>query len=300
MKAIANFAQLVEAAQAAGPKRIAVAAAHSPEVLASADELNKLGIARGYLVGDAPTIESLARQRGLDLSGFAIVHEPDVEAAARRVVALAREGDADVVVKGDLKTSQILKAALDRAKGIRTGKLFTHVGIFEVPGMERLLYMSDSGVILNPTIYEKLEIIKGVVEVAHKFGLEVPKVAILSATEVVDPKVPSSVDALALAKMAQQEVEGAIVDGPMTLDIAISAEAAERKGFDSPVAGQADILIVPSVMSGNTAAKAIQYLAHGRMAGLVVGARVPIIINSRADTAETRLLSTAMAVVLAG
>jgi len=144
-------------------------------------------------------------------------------------------------------------------------------------------------------------IIQNVVEVAHKFGLERPRVAILAATEVVDPKIPNSIEALALTRMDEDGwVEGAIVDGPLTLDVAVSSEAARIKGVESPVAGNADILIVPGVVAGNTAAKAIQYLAGGRMAGLVVGAKVPIIINSRADTADTRLLSTAMAVVLAG
>jgi len=297
---ITDFAELIEAAQAVGPKRIAIAAAHDPEVLISAEELRKLGIAVAHLIGDRPAIESLAREHHLDLSGMTIVHEPDATRAAQLAVAMAREGQADVVIKGQLKTRQILGAALDRERGIRGRKLLTHVGLFEVPGFDRIIYMSDSGVILSPTIEQKLAIIQNAVEVAHKFGLERPRVAILAATEVVNPKIPNSIEALALAKMAEQGwVEGAIVDGPLTLDVAISPEAAHIKGVESPVAGKADILIVPGVVAGNTAAKAIQYLAGGRMAGLVVGAKVPIIINSRADTADTRLLSTAMAVVLA-
>ena len=298
--AITNFAELIEAARAAGPKRVAIAAPHSAEILASAEELRKLGIAVCHLVGDGPTIEALARQHGLDLGGMVIVHEPDPGRAAQRVVALAREGKADVVAKGQLKTPQILGAALDREKGIRQGNLLTHVGLFEIPGFDRIIYLSDSGVILQPTLEQKVAIIRNAVGVAHTFGLERPKVAILAATEVVDPKVPTSIEALALARMAKQGwVEGAIVDGPLTLDVAVSPEAARIKGVESPVAGEADILIVPGVVAGNTAAKAIQYFAHGRMAGVVVGAKVPIIINSRADTADTRLLSTAMAVVLA-
>lgn len=298
--AITNFAELIEAARAAGPKRVAIAAPHSAEILASAEELRKLGIAVCHLVGDGPTIEALARQHGLDLGGMVIVHEPDPGRAAQRVVALAREGKADVVAKGQLKTPQILGAALDRERGIRQGNLLTHVGLFEIPGFDRIIYLSDSGVILQPTLEQKVAIIRNAVGVAHTFGLERPKVAILAATEVVDPKVPTSIEALALARMAEQGwVEGAIVDGPLTLDVAVSPEAARIKGVESPVAGEADILIVPGVVAGNTAAKAIQYFAHGRMAGVVVGAKVPIIINSRADTADTRLLSTAMAVVLA-
>ena len=297
---ITNFTELIEAAQAVGPKCIAIAAAHDPAVLISAEELQKLGIVITHLVGDKPAIEAIAQEHHLDLSGMTIVHEPDTGRAAQHTVAMAREGQADVVIKGQLKTSQILGAALNRERGIRRRKLLTHVGLFEVPGFDRIIYMSDSGVILSPTIEQKVVIIQNVVEVAHKFGLERPRVAILAATEVVDPKIPNSIEALALARMAEEGwVEGAIVDGPLTLDVAVSSEAARIKGVESPVAGHADILIVPGVVAGNTAAKAIQYLAGGRMAGLVVGAKVPIIINSRADTADTRLLSTAMAVVLA-
>ena len=297
---ITNFAELIEAAQAVGPKCIAIAAAHDPAVLISAEELQKLGITVAHLVGDKPAIEHLAQEHRLDLSGMTIVHEPDTGRAAQHTVAMAREGQADVVIKGQLKTPQILGAALNREKGIRRRKLLTHVGLFEVPGFDRIIYMSDSGVILSPTIEQKVVIIQNVVEVAHKFGLERPKVAILAATEVVDPKIPNSIEALALTRMAEDGwVEGAVVDGPLTLDVAVSSEAARIKGIKSPVAGNADILIVPGVVAGNTSAKAIQYLAGGRMAGLVVGAKVPIIINSRADTADTRLLSTAMAVVLA-
>lgn len=297
---IANFTELIEAAQAVGPKRIAIAAAHDTVVLISAEKLQKLGITIAHLIGDQPAIEWLAQEHHLDLSGMTIVHQPDAGRAARQAVAMACEGQADVVIKGQLKTPQILGAALNRERGIRQKKLLTHVGLFEVPGFDRIIYMSDSGVILSPTIEQKLVIIQNVIEVAHKFGLERPRVAILSATEVVNPRIPNSIEALALARMAEEGwVEGAVVDGPLPLDVAVSPEAARVKRVESPVAGNADILIVPGVVAGNTSAKAIQYLAGGRMAGLVVGAKVPIIINSRADTADTRLLSTAMAVVLA-
>lgn len=297
--AISNFSELIKAAQAVGPKRIAVAAAADSSVLTSAAELYELGIATAYLIGDQDAIETIARQEELSLRGMTIIHEPDPKAAAQQVMALIRADEADVAVKGQIKTDQFLGAALDRSTGIREKRLLTHVGIFEIPGYDRLLYMSDSGVVLYPTIHQKLIIIQNVVEVAHKFGLKQPRVAILAASEAVHPKMPMSIEALALAKMAEQGwVEGAIVDGPMPLDVAVRPEAARLKGVGGPVAGQADIVIVPGVEAGNTAAKAIQYLAHGKMAGLVVGAKVPIIINSRADAPETRLYSTAMAVVL--
>jgi phosphotransacetylase len=204
------------------------------------------------------------------------------------------------VVKGQLKTGELLGAVLDRSGGIRGPGLLTHVGLFELPGMDRLLYLSDSGVVVYPDVYQKLQIINNVVAVAHRLGVSRPKVAILAASEAVHPKIPASIDALALAKMAEQGwVEGAVVDGPLGLELAVSPESARRKGCESPIAGQADVLIVPNVEAGNIAAKGLQYFAGARMAGLVVGAQVPILISSRADSAETRYLSLAMAVVLA-
>jgi phosphotransacetylase len=190
--------------------------------------------------------------------------------------------------------------ALNRQSGIRGQGLLTHVGIFELPGIQRLVYLSDSGVVVYPDVYQKLEIINNVVRVAHLFGLPNPRVAILAASERVHPKSQASMDALALAKMAEQGwVEGAVVDGPLALDLAISTRVKVLAESQSPVAGQADILIVPNVEAGNIVAKGLQYFAHARMAGLVVGARVPIIISSRADSAETRYLSLAMAAILA-
>jgi len=298
--AIRTLDEMVVEARRLGPKTAAVAAAADPEVLVAMDEAEREGLAHSILVGDAPRIERLRAELGLTLAHAEVVHEPDVHRAAAQAVALAREGRAQIVVKGQLKTSDLLGAALDRERGLRDRHLLAHVGIFEVPGFDRLIYISDSGVVLYPDIYQKLEILRMAVDVAHRFGLQEPRVAILSASELVHPEMRSSVEALALAKMAEQGwVEGAVVEGPLTLDVAVSPAAAEAKGIKGPVAGRADLLIVPGVEAGNTMAKAIQYFGGGRMAGLVVGAKVPIIINSRADTAETRFLSLAMAVILA-
>ncbi len=298
--AVENFAQMIELARQKGPKRIAVAAAHDPEVLLSFEEARKAGLEiSGYLVGDARAIKEIARQEGVSLVDFEVIHEPDTAKAARTVVLLAREGKADIVIKGQLKTAELLSVALNKEIGLRDKTLMTHVGIFEIPGIDKLIYISDSGVVPYPDVYQKLEIIRNAVEVAHRFGLEMPKVAILAATEAVHPKIPASIDALALAKMAEQGwVEGALVDGPMALDTAISEHSARVKGLKSPVAGRADILIVPNVEAGNIMAKGILYFARARMAGHVVGAKVPILINSRADEAETRFLSLAMAIYL--
>jgi phosphate butyryltransferase len=297
---IASFEEMVSAARQIGPARIGVVAAHDPEVLKAVGRARDEGMVEATLVGDWPAIEAYTTQTGVDLNGLTVVHQPDPGQAAQQVVDLVRDDRADVVVKGQIKTAELLGAVLNRHVGIRGPGLLTHVGIFELPGMERLIYLSDSGVVVYPDVYQKLEIINNVVAVARLFGVVEPKVAILAASETVHPKIPASIDALALSKMAEQGwVEGAVVDGPLGLELAISPQAAVLEGSDSPIAGRADVLIVPNVEAGNIVAKGLLYFAHARMAGLVVGAKVPIIISSRADSAETRYLSLAMAVLLA-
>jgi phosphate butyryltransferase len=300
MVRITSFEEMVAGARQHGPVRIGVVAAHDPEVLKAVGQAQEEGLVQATLVGDWPAIEAFAAQTGVELEGMTIVHQPDPDLAAREVVQRVRDGQAEVLVKGQIKTATLLSAVLNRHIGIRGRGLLTHVGIFELPGMDRLIYLSDSGVVVYPDVYQKLEIINNVVAVARLFGVAEPKVAILAASEVVHPKIPASIDALALSKMAEQGwVEDALVDGPLGLELAISPQAAQLEESDSPIAGLADVLIVPNVEAGNIVAKGLLYFAHARMAGLVVGARVPIIISSRADSAETRYLSLAMAVVLA-
>jgi phosphate butyryltransferase len=298
---IATFDEMVSTARRLGPVRIAVVGAHDPEVLRAVAQAQQEGMVEATLVGDWPAIEAYSSQTGVDLTGATLFHEPEPQQAARHVADLVRTGQADVLVKGQIKTADLLGIALNRHIGIRGRGLLTHVGIFELPGMDRLIYLSDSGVVVEPDVYQKLEIINNVVKVAQLFGVPQPRVAILAASETVHPKIPASIDALALSRMASQGwVEGAVVDGPLALDMAISPRAASIAEIDSPIAGQADVLIVPNVEAGNIVAKGLQYFAHARMAGLVVGAKVPIIISSRADSAETRYLSLAMAVILTG
>jgi phosphate butyryltransferase len=297
---ISSFAELVAVAREVGPVSIAVAAAHDPEVLKAVHQAQREGVARATLIGDGPAIETCAAQAGVDLEGSDLVHEPDPLRAVQKGLGLIRDGAAGVLVKGQIKTSDLLGVALQRHYGLRGRGLLTHVALFELPGLDRLIYLSDSGVVVYPDVYQKLEIINNVVAVAHCFGVAEPRVAILAASETVHPKIPASIDALALSKMAEQGwVEGAVVDGPLGLELAISPQAAALEGCESPIAGRADVLIVPNVEAGNIAAKGLLYFAHARMAGLVVGARVPIVISSRADSAETRYLSLAMAAVLA-
>jgi phosphate butyryltransferase len=296
---ITTFDEMISFARRHGPIRIAVAAADDPEVLVSVDQAARQGIVQATLIGDWPAMEAYAAQTKVDLSNVTIIHEPDRLRAAQQVVNLAREHRAEVVVKGQIKTAELLGVALNRHVGIRGQGLLTHVGVYELPGLDRLIYLSDAGVVVYPDVYQKLEIINNVVVVARLFGISRPKVAILAASETVHPKIPASIDALALSKMAEQGwVKSAVVDGPMSFEVAISPRAAQLEETDSPIAGLADVLIVPNVEAGNILGKGLVYLAGARMAGIVVGAKVPIIINSRADSAEARYLSLAMAVVL--
>ena len=307
MIAIKSFDDLVAAARWRGPVPVVVAAAHDPEVLKAVSRAQAEGMVEATLVGDWPAMEAYAAQLGSSqpeiahiLSRAEIVHEPDPHGAALKAVSMARAGEAAVVVKGQIKTADLLSVALNRHVGIRGRGLLSHVAIYELPGVDRLIYLSDSGVVVYPDVVQKLAIINNVVAVAHLFGLAEPKVAILAASETVHPHIPASIDALALAKMAEQGwVQGAVVDGPLGLELAISSRAAELAEVESPIAGLADILIVPNVEAGNIVAKGLLYFAHARMAGLVVGARVPILISSRADSADTRYFSLAMAVLLA-
>jgi phosphate butyryltransferase len=297
---LATLDALVTQAESLPSGHLAVAAAHDPEVLRSVDEAQKRGIATADLIGDAHKIEAIAKDLKLDLVGVIIEDQTDDQEAATRAVSLVREGRANVLVKGQIKTSDLLKAALDRENGIRDKNLLSHIGLFEAPALGRPIILSDAGVVLYPSVEQRVIITQNAVEAAHRLGTPDPRVAILAANDTVHPSRPGSVDALVIARMAQDGwVSGATVEGPMSLDVAVDPEIAQSRGIESPVAGQADIVIVPNVDAGNIAAKALLYVGNGTMAGVVVGARAPIIINSRADDATTRLRSVAMAALVA-
>jgi len=297
---ITTFAQLMEEARAIGPKSVAIAAAHEQEILLAASDAEQHGIAECVLIGDRPAIIAIAKEHDIDISRMMTIHEPDPRLAARKAMELVGLGHAQLAMKGKVETGDFLRAALDREVGLRMGRLLTHVGIFEIPDFDRLIFISDAGVVVAPNIEQKVEIVRNAIEVAQALGIEEPKVAILAATEMVNPKIPNTLDAANLSKMADRgQIRGGIVDGPLALDNAISPESAAIKGIKSPVAGHADILILPDIEAGNVLAKAITYFAHGRMAGVVVGARSPLIVASRSDPHETKLVSMALGVLLA-
>jgi len=297
---ISNFDGLLRAARASGAKTVAIAAAHEPEILQAAQAAETEGIADCILVGDRSAIRSLAEHLGLDLSRMLIIDEPEPRQAARKVMELVRLGHAQVAMKGRLETGDFLRAALDKDTGLRTGRLLSHVGVFEIPGFDRLIFVTDAGVVVAPDMMQKVEIVQNAIEVAQALGIECPRVAILAATEMVNPKIPTTLDAANLAKMADRgQIRGGIVDGPLALDNAISLESSSIKGINSPVAGAADILVAPDVEAGNMLAKAITYFAKGRMAGVVVGAQSPLIVASRSDPHDTKLMSIALGTIMA-
>jgi phosphate butyryltransferase len=297
---IRTFAGLLEAAKSKGPKRVAVAAGHQAEVMLASLDAEVSGLAEVILVGDADQIRAIARENGFDISRMEIVHAPQPREAAWQVMKLVSEGKADVAMKGKVETSDFLRAALSKELGLRTGRLFTHVAVFEIPEFDRLIFISDAGVVVAPDLEQKVEIVQNAILVAHGLQIQLPRVAVLAATEIVNPRIPTTLDAANLSKMADRgQIRGGLVDGPLALDNAISPESARIKGIKSEVAGYADILIAPDIEAGNVLAKAITYFAQGKMAGVVVGARCPLILPSRSDTREAKLVSLALGMMLA-
>jgi phosphate butyryltransferase len=297
---IRTFDQLLQAAIERGPARVAVAAADEANTLRAVAEAHKLRLADGILFGDESAIRGTAEQGGIDLIGVDIVNVPDHKESVRRAVSCIKDGLADMVMNGRALPGHLVRVALEREMELRTGRLFTDVSIFELPTVDRLILISDIGVVVSPTLEEKVSIVQNAIDVARALGIREPKVAVLAATEMVNPKIPVSMDASNLSKMAQRgQITGGLVDGPLALDNAISPEAARIKGIKSEVAGQADILITPDIDAGNMLAKAITHFAHGKMAGVVVGGRSPLIMPSRADPPNTKLMSIALGVYLA-
>jgi phosphate butyryltransferase len=297
---IRTFAELLETAQVKGPKTIAVAGAHQSEVMLASLDAEVAGLAEVILVGDGEQIRQIAADEEFNISRMEIMHVPQPREAAWEVVKLVSDGQADIAMKGKVETSDFLRAALSKELGLRTGRLFSHVAAFEIPGFDRLIFISDAGVIVAPDLEQKVQIVQNAIYVAHAMDISLPRVAVLAATEVVNPKIPTTLDAANLSKMADRgQIQGGLVDGPLALDNAISPESARIKGIKSEVAGYADILIAPDIEAGNVLAKAITYFAQGKMAGVVVGARCPLILPSRSDTREAKLVSLALGVMLA-
>jgi phosphate acetyltransferase len=252
------------------------------------------------LVGPEAKIRAMAEDLKLDLGPYRLVDALHSHDAAAKAVALCRSGEAEALMKGSLHTDELMSAVVPSATGLRTERRISHVFAMDVPTYPRPLFITDAAVNIYPTLEDKVDILKNAIQLAHALGISQPKVALLSAMETVNPKVPATIDAAALCKMADRgQIEGALIDGPLAFDNAVSKEAARIKGIVSPVAGEADILLVPDLEAGNMLAKQLTYLAKADSAGIVLGARVPIILTSRADSAEARLASCAVAAAFA-
>jgi phosphate acetyltransferase len=257
------------------------------------------GLIEPTLIGDETAMKALAAKMGLDISVYPLLHSDTETKAAELGVAMCRSGNALAMMKGSLHTDELMKVAMQRDTGLRTNRRISHVFIMDTPAYARTLLITDAAINITPELEDKIHIVQNAIELAHALGIPEPKVALLSAIETVNPKIKSTLDAAALCKMADRgQITGGILDGPLAFDTAVSVKAAKIKGLVSPVTGQADVLVVPDLESGNMLAKQLEYLGGAQLAGIVLGARVPTILTSRADSAETRLTSCAVAVLL--
>ena len=292
-----TIAEVVEASRNSGRKRVAVAAAQDASVLEAVVDAALHGIAEPILVGDLDAIDAVAKELLLDLSRFERVDVKSPQAAAAEAVRLVRTGEADLLMKGIVDTSVLLKAALNKESGINEGTLVSHVAIIETASYPKLLFVTDGAINIAPDLGDKLAIIANAIRAAHALGIVLPKVALLAAIEKVNyAKMPCTVDAAIIAQMARRaQVPGCILDGPLALDNAVSVESARVKHISSEVAGDADILVAPDIEAGNILYKSLVDLGGAKGAGIVMGASSPIVLVSRADSAQTKLASIAFA-----
>lgn len=295
-----KYDRLIAKAETLPPLPTAVAHPCDASSLSGALEAMESGLIIPILIGPKPRITEIAKQLGKSLDGIEIVDVPHSQAAAAKAVELVRTGGAEVLMKGSLHTDELLSEVTKRETGLRTGRRISHVFIMDVPSHPQTLFITDAAVNIFPDLMAKRDIVQNAIDLFAGLGLGVPKVAILSAVETVTTSIPSTIEAAALCKMADRgQITGGVLDGPLAFDNAISPEAARIKGIKSEVAGQAQILVVPDLEAGNMLAKNLTFLSHADAAGIVLGARVPIVLTSRADSVRTRLASCAVAVVFA-
>lgn len=296
---IQTMESLRTAVRGHGSRILAVAVAQDAEVLLAVDAARKLGLATAILVGDEAEIRQIAQAHDISLEHYEIVPEPDKVQACRTAVKLVRDGRADVVMKGIVDTSVILKAVLDKEIGLRKSPVLSHVAVFEAQRFDRLLYVTDAAMNIAPDVEAKKHIIRNAVDVAHALGNPEPVVACLCAVEKVNPKMPATLDAAALTEACESgEITGCKVIGPLALDNAISPEAAKHKGIANPLAGHADVLLVPNIETGNAFYKSLVFIAGAKNAGVIVGAKAPVVLTSRADSDEAKLNSIALALMI--
>lgn len=296
-----SFEELISKANQKTLKKVSVSNAQDEPVLQAVKAAKEQNIATAILVGDEAKIREIAASIDMDLTDFEIINEPDTEAAALKAVELVHNGKADILLKGLLETKTFLKSVLNKEVGLRTGKMLSHVCVFEIEGINRLLFFTDVAFNTYPTLADKVNIINNAVEVAHACGIECPKVAPLCAVETVNPKMQPTVDADNLTKMYEGgDFKGCQIYGPLSMDLAIDPEAAVHKGVTNPVAGHADILLFPNIDAGNITYKILVRIAKVKIGNVLVGTSAPVVLTSRSDDFETKLNSIALATVIAG
>jgi phosphate butyryltransferase len=297
---VKHLRELIENANLLETKIVAVVKAEDPDVLKAVKLTMEAIPLKSILIGSRDKIESLLSSLDMDHRGIEIIEAGDPREAVNIGVDMAKQGKVQMLMKGLLSTRDFLKGIVSEDKALVGNNLLSHVAVFECPGREHLFMVTDAAMNINPDVAQKYQILKNSLSVAKSLGITGPKVAILSAVETVNPAISSTTDAAVLCKMAQRDKLSAIVDGPLALDISISKEALQHKGITSPVEGDADILLVPELVSGNILYKSLVYFAGARVAGIVAGARVPIILTSRADSDESKAYSIVMGMIMAG
>lgn len=295
-----NFDDLLSRVKECKRKRVSVAVAQDEPVLEAIKAAKEQGIADAILVGDKNKIKEIADSIGMDITQFEVIHEPDVKKAALFAIQLVSSGRADMVMKGLVDTATFLRSVLNKEVGLRTGKVMSHVSVFEIEGFDRLIFLTDAAFNTYPDLKAKVQIVQNSVSVAHACGIECPKVAPVCAVEVVNPDMPATIDASLLSKMNDRgQIKGCVVDGPLALDNALSEEAAHHKGITGPVAGKADVIMLPNIETANVMYKTLTYTSKSRNGGILVGTSAPVILTSRADSFETKVNSIALAAVVA-
>ncbi len=294
---ITTLSQIVDKVKGAAPKRLAVACGEDPHTIEAVGRAVKEKLVKAVMTGDKNAIKKVADENKVDTGLFEIVHEPDRAKALSLAIEKVRSGQADFLMKGLMDSSIYIRGIIDKEKGLLpAGRLLSHVTVIQVPTWKKLIICGDVAVIPAPDLEAKVAILNYAIAVAHKLGIDKPKAVLLSAVEKVNPKMPSTTESAIIAKMADRgQIKGAVVDGPLALDVAFSEESAEIKGIKSPVAGDADILVFPGIEAGNIFFKASTYLAKGELAAIVTGAACPCVLTSRSDSEDTKYYSIALA-----
>ncbi len=295
-----NFNKVIEQAQKLPPVKLSVAAAHDEDVLHAVKNAVDLGLVEALLVGDPIMITRLTEQMEFPADAYTIYPAHSEQEAAYTAAKLADEGKADILMKGLLNSTPFLKGALDKRLNLKTGRIISHLSIFDIPGAESLVFMTDGGLNIAPDFDQKKSIIWNAVDFMRVIGISDPRVAILAANELVNEKMPVTVEACKLAdQIAAESDDGLLIEGPLPLDLAISRASLEHKKLESKLGGKADLLVMPNIEAGNISSKAITYYANGTMAGIVLGSAVPLVLNSRSDSSLAKLASIALAVIAA-